>query len=112
MDRNLEIMNKLAKLNQKWFREDELQKMDISLDERNNLFQKGFFKIDREQSRMLGLPVFLLTDSAYMFVVAKETEKSSEATRKLTKWLLAFTFFLIILTVFQIAILIYDQFLR
>ena len=104
MDKNHEIVVKLAKVNQKWFREDELDKLGANYYDREDLVRKGFLKIDKTESYPAWK--FFLTDSAYMFIVAMNTEKASEETRKLTFVMLIFTGVLIILTLVQIYLIL------
>jgi hypothetical protein len=100
----------LSKENKKWFVQIDFDKWKITNEEIGDLKRKRFLKEEILDPNGEHKTRFYLLDSAYMFLTAKETEKTSEATRELTERLLQFTALLIVLTVIQIIVVLADKF--
>jgi hypothetical protein len=125
MEKNIDIIKRLAEDSDGWFTREELKEKGVNQDKIEELEIKGILKVNR--SNNLPKYRYYLTDSAYIIViskemqkageetkkltatmltVAKETQKAGEETKKLTAVMLGFTSILLILTLFQI----YTQF--
>ncbi len=73
MKENLEIIEKLANIKgESHWREDQLEKMGIMANERDDLLRKNLLKICYPSGRLQSQE-FSLTDSAYALTQAKKT---------------------------------------
>jgi hypothetical protein len=102
MDRNINTITRLSNLPQKFFRPDELEKMKIYQDELEDLVRKELLKVDK--SKQYPDWIYYLPDSAYMIIIAKETQKTNEANWKISNSLLVVTILLAVLAVIQIVL--------
>ena len=85
MKENIELIEKLAKLKQSSFREDQLEPLGIRYAEREDLVRKGLLKVDKSQPYPLW--VFFLSDSAYSLIQNKQIgEKEIALTKENALW--------------------------
>ena len=82
MDRNIEIIKKLAKLEHRDFRDDRLEKMEIHYDDREDLVRKGFLKREGQYPER----VYFLSGSAYSLISSNQNEKIAEKGFSWQKW--------------------------
>jgi hypothetical protein len=74
MERHIKIIKQLAESTQSDFRDDQLEKIGIHYNDREDLVRKGFLKIEGVYPER----VYFLTDSAYMLISANQHEKIAE----------------------------------
>ena len=110
MNKEIEAIQKLAKMNVWIFHEDELEHLGIFSSEKDILLQNNLLRRTNSVPNVESPKVYSLTEIAHSIVLAKETLISTEQTRKLTETMLLFTKFLIGLTIIQIILALYFKF--
>jgi len=82
MDRNIEIIRQLAELKETEFRDDQLEKIGIHYNDREDLVRKGFLKREGEYPER----VYFLSGSAYSLISSNQHEKIAEKGFSWQKW--------------------------